>query len=178
MKKEKTNKRLIKKVLTKHKGILKAHIKRVPFKEPIAFIIRRTGKVDFEENVKGVEYQFLHSEGKERRVWLNPRKLLDFEAGQDTFKGYLIDEDSAVCLPEDPIFDSSMVNTVIDKTLHDVKDHLTERIEARGELIKKIFWGITIVILAIGIFYLLVPKQPEIVQTIAQSIPLSQMNST
>lgn len=162
----------------KHKGLIFKYKRTVNFKEPVALLLRRTGTIEFYEQVNQSEFQFEHTDGKEYKIYLAPRYLHTFEYGNTTFKGYILHEDSAYPLPTDPIHSTQMINAVIDKTLNDIKSWKAKELEAKGKLWWSILIGIAIIGLVYVLYKLMVPTPPTTTEIATQQAILGQALQT
>lgn len=81
-----------------------------------------------------------------------------FDYGKKIFKGYICHENNYTPLPERPDVTAEQFSIAIDKTMHDLKEWRTKELRATGELWWKIFMGIAIVIVGVGIAYTLAPN--------------------
>lgn len=141
----------IRELLVKHKGIVFDKKKRTQFKEPVAFLIRESGRVEFYEDVKGGEYEFEHSSGEQTSILLNPAKQLHFDYGNITFRGYIIDENNANVLPDRPGLDARTFTVHEEKALSDMRRWKVEELKAKSDK----YWTIAVVILGLVVLYIL-----------------------
>jgi hypothetical protein len=139
----------IKVLFRKHKKLFGAYKRIVPFKEPCAILMRRSKQIELHENIQGEKFEYTHTNGEIYQTKLSPRYLYDFPIGDKTFKTYIIDEDSAFPLAQDPMFEITQFNTIIEKIVTDeTKWNNADVIKARGQMWKNILWGAAILILA------------------------------
>lgn len=86
------------------------------FKEPIAFLIRQTGEVEFYEGVEEA-LEFKHTNGENIRVNLPPNKMLTFNYANKKVRGYIHFENSFFPMPEQPILDAEAVEDIFTKAM-------------------------------------------------------------
>lgn len=158
-------------IFMKEKGRIFTKQKLAVFKEPVALLMRKTGMVEFYENVKGDELAFEDANGHDLAIALSPEFLQTFEYAGTTFKGYICYEEEAFPLPQKPIVYAELMQSLLYKTLHDIRDWRAKVLDARAGLIWKILLGVAIIIGAIGMYKLLVGNPAPVV--IAQNLPLT-----
>lgn len=147
-------------LFTKAKGILGKYNKMVDFNEPILQLIRRSGSVEWKDGVNKSIFEFTHSDGSIRKILLDIKDLKTFKYGKRKFSGYICHEDFPTPLPGDPIVTSEMIGIAIDKTLNDIAKWKSEVLKARGDMVWKIGLAVAVVIGAIALYMMLVPKDP------------------
>lgn len=157
----------IKTLLKKTKKLIGTHLRTIPFKQPIVFLIRNNKNVEFYEEATTGTFEFEHTNGKQYKIYLDGTNgLLDFGYGEHKFKGYILHEDNAFPLPEKPIHNTIMVNALIDKTLHDIKSWTAKELEAKAKVIWYLLGGIAVIILAYALLKILMPATPTPIQPI------------
>lgn len=166
----------VKILLKKTKQALKTYKSMTSFKEPVLFLIRRSGRVEFHENAKKTLFDYTHSDGVARFIILHPSKILTFDYGRKTFRGYMAHEDHPLALPEEPTITAEQMNITIEKTLNDVRKWKAEELKARGDMWWKIITGLAIII-ALFVVYQMVkpnaiptPADTTITTTIADNV--------
>lgn len=155
---EETNKKL-EALFIKQREFLISRKKLVKHEQPIVILMRITGEDEIIEGVKGSEFKFIHSNGKEMKIPLGTLKLRKLPYGKDTLSYYIIYEDSFFPLPNEPIYETTTINQLFDKTIHDSRK-LSESISITREKAKawaKILGMIILGMLAIGLVYMMAP---------------------
>lgn len=161
----------IRNLFTKHKEFIKTKYKTTEFNEPVMFFERRSGEVEFHENVTAGIFEYTHSDGNKRFIVINTKYIKKFGFADKRFKGYYCHEDHPLPLPEDPIMTVEQMNILVEKSLNDHKKWQTQEIKANTERWKVIGMIIIGIILAIMFYKLVIPqKTPETIHTIVQTI--------
>ena len=151
------------------------------FKQPILILIRTNQKAEyFEDATSGIfEYQPTDKNKKDmERITLQPSKLINFDYGEENFKGYIHHEGDAFSYPHDPLMDIENYSITIQKTLSD-RDKLEasrlramgRRWEGAGKFFLYFFGGIAIIITAFYLFYKPPPPTPVVADTIISQTP-------
>jgi hypothetical protein len=166
-----SNAERINNLMLKQKKFLRIQQSIVPFKEPVMFFERRSGDVEFYENVTVGNFEFKHSDGTRRFLLLTPSKQKRFGYGKWKFKGYFCHEDFPLPLPQDPLITTEQMNIFAEKSMNDIKEWQTKAIKAKTDMIWKIALGIALVIGAYALYNVLSPKAPP-VQEIQNTVPL------
>ncbi|MBD3248451.1 hypothetical protein GF336_00210 [Candidatus Woesearchaeota archaeon] len=144
--------------LQMYKGLLKTKQKLTNFKEPLAFLIRRNGEIDFYEKATKGELEFVHSSGDERRIELIPSKLLDFPYADRRVKLYILHEDFPIPIPDsDPVVSSESISISQGKSLHDVDKFKRKAEQYKNASVYKILIAIAIIIFVGAVASTLVP---------------------
>lgn len=168
----------------KYDKLIKSYYELAHFEEPIAQLIRRNGTIQFFEGATKGNFTFEHSDGTEKTIVLDPRYIKTFKYGRHNFRGYILDEDNATPLPDNPYLSSELYTISINKTLNDQKDWHAKEITAKGNMMLNIFIGIGLVVLIVGIYIIpqllrggnpdqvldVVPAVKPAAQTIAQNM--------
>lgn len=164
----------IKNLFSKQKGLLKTKYKVRDFGEPVMFFEKRSGEVEFYENVTTGLFEYEHGDGDKRFIIINPKYIKRFGFGDRAFKGYYCHEDHPLPLPDDPFLTAEQVNIIVEKSLNDIKKWKTQEINAKS----KLYWTLGLIVLGgIGLYVLyqmVVPAAPPPVQL----VDLSQAVST
>jgi hypothetical protein len=155
----------------KKKALFKDYYDTADFKEPILILMRKTQNAEFFENATKGDFEYDHSDGTTRRIFLNTKYIQTFPYGKKVFKGYICHEDNPLPLPAEPEITAETVGLAIDKTLNDIKKWKADEFRAKGEF----YWKIALGIVAIGAMYILyklviVPSPDPIVAPIAQIV--------
>lgn len=153
----------------KHKKLIKSYYETSNFKEPVIFLERRNGRVNFFENATAGEFHFDHSDGNKRTILLNPAQQKMWDYGTKLFKGYYCHEDFPVPLPEDPVITSEMFNMAIEKALHDMKKWNAKEWEGKGKFVLYIGLGIGAIILAYAMYGMFVHDPAPVAAPITQA---------
>lgn len=146
----------IKTLIKRTQGIIKDKENLAKFEEPVLWLIRRTGKVEYYPGIKTSQFEFEHSDGQNRILIIGP-PLLHFDYGKDTFSGYICHEDYPTPLPSDPLITTELVTILIDKTLNDMKKWKAEEWKAKGKFVWYILGGIAVIILAYAVLKMFSP---------------------
>lgn len=171
----KIRKQRIKEVFTKQKRFLKARYNRLPIEEPVLYLHRRSGQVEFYEGVKEGLFEFKHSDGEIRFIIVNTNTQEMYGHTKDKYRGYIAHEDHPITGFPDPVMTCEQVNIIVEKSLNDIKKWKAKELQARGDMWWKIGLAIGAVILAIALFKTLVPTQPE---TVVQVVKETAQNIT
>lgn len=145
----------------KYKKWFKETYETKDFKSPVMFFEKRSGEVEFYENVTTGLFEYKHSDGTTRFIIIIPSKQKKFGFANKTFKGYWCHEDYPLPLPEDPFLTVEQLNIAVEKALADVKEWKAKELKAKGDWWWKIGAGIALVIAAYTLFRLLVPQAPD-----------------
>lgn len=145
----------------KSKKLIKTHYTLTNFKEPVVWLIRRSGDAEFYENAKKGEYEFTKSDGETGRVLLHPRHTLKFAYGDNSIRTFLIHEDYPAPLPHSPIILAETFSMAIDKSINAVNKYKTQQIHATTKMIWTIAIGLAIVIGIIILYKMLIQPVPE-----------------
>jgi len=157
IKKEKEIKR-IRTLIKKVKGRFKEREELADFKEPVLYLERRGRKVEFYENINQNEFSFEHSSGDNRKIILGTRFLKTFDYAGKTYKGYICHEDYPFPLPEDPLLTAETFGITIEKVLSDYDKWKTKQLDAKANIIWKVFVGIALIIGVVIVGYLVAPE--------------------
>lgn len=147
------------------------------FKEPIMFLMRNSGHVDFIENVKNNMHEYEHTDGNKRYILLSQKYIRTFNYGKKTFRGYICEENSPVPLPTDPILTSEQVSQAIDKTLNDIKKWKAQELKAQA----KLYWTLGLIamgLIALYIVYKMLAHPAETATTATTAVQVIKNNIT
>lgn len=104
------------KILIKiQKGLVRKYKGMVDFKEPILFLKRRNGDLEFYDNVTQGKFVFTHSDGGERWIEIRPQDQLKFNYGDKRVRCYLGDEDRPFTGQSNSALDSESVMMAVNK---------------------------------------------------------------
>lgn len=145
----------------KYKKLMFSYKSLVEFKEPVLFLIKRNGNVEFYENVKKSVFKFKDDDDVEKEINLDPRFLLKFDYGNKIFKGYICYEDEAFPYPQKPIIYAEMFKLAIDKVIHDFRKWKEKEIKATAELFWKVGLAVALIIISIAVYKTLAPSRPD-----------------
>lgn len=162
----------IKKLLEKHKGLLRTKKIVRPHKEPVLLFITKDYNIEYYDGVKGEKFEYQTPDNKTISYDLQNKKLLTFQYGNDTFKGYIQYEEEHEQYPRTPLINARNIETSVDKILTDMSKWKIE--EQRLKLGKVWAWAAIIGIIAVAA-YLIVPyfttqTAGTTVQTITENI--------
>lgn len=115
------------------------------FKEPVLYLIRRTGEVNFYEDVPEI-FAFKHSTGEIIEVKLHPVKKLRFNYADIGFTGYIHYEDAFLSEPQEPLADAQIITDYYKKALMDTKTY-----EEQRKMLKEKSGGKIGIILAVAV---------------------------
>lgn len=154
---EKSQAREIELLIKKYEKLLKAHYELANFKEPVIFLMRRNGTVTFHEDATKGEFEFVNSADEKQRILLDGRTKT-FKYGKKTFQGYILHEDHATQIPQEPILIAEEYNTSIQNTLNTNTNWRAKEQQAIGMKWQNIAIGIAIIICAIAVFVMIFPE--------------------
>ncbi len=160
-------------IIMKYKKLLKDQQKLAEFKEPVVMLLRRNFKAEWYEGIKQNRFAFKHTDGLERVIYLDPNKVQTITYADKPFKCYVCHEDHLLPLPEDPIATLEQFETILDKTLTDLKNMRVKELKAKGDLIWKVIIGIAILGGVYILYKMLVPADPT-----AETIIVQAANTT
>ena len=127
-------------LLKKNSEVFKDKQKLTDFKEPVLMMIRRSGSVEFYEDASKGEFQFKHSDGNDRIIYLDPSGQLTFDYGKRKFKGYICQEDTPMPLPENPKVAVDGINGIVEKVGLDMKKLNLRGKELQLKTMKTLMW--------------------------------------
>lgn len=139
------------------------------FKEPIAILLRRTGKAEFFENVTKGKFEFRHTDGRDRFIMIDPKQIHTFPYGKKSYKGYILHEDFPVPLPDDPVLTTEQVGQAMEATALAMEKWKSKEISEKTKMIRMIIIGIG-VIGAIILLYTIFKPDPIPTQIIVQNV--------
>lgn len=177
--KKKSLAKKVKILFKRQQGMLKKYREMANFEEPIALLIRRTGKVEFHDRCTSGFFEFKHSDGKDRKIQLSPEFLKTFDYGKRTFKGYILDEDRPIPLPESPLCTIETYEMGITKTLNDISKWKQKEYEGIGKMWLNIAMALGLLLLVMAVVKMMAPNlnlnpfsggEKVVVQTIADNI--------
>lgn len=148
-------------ILKKKKTLFSSVLDTVDFKEPILILMRRTQQAEFFENATKGEFEYEHSDGTTRKIFLTPKYLQAFPYGKTTFRGYICHEDSPLPLPNEPEITTETIGIAIDKTLNDINNWKAKEWTAKGNFFWKIAIGIVSIIGMYILYRVLFPQAPS-----------------
>lgn len=183
MNKEKISQAEKRKMLFKKKEkLFKSYYEPAQFKEPVLILMRRNQNAEFFENATKGKFEFSHSDGETRYIYLTPKYLQSFPYGKKNFRGYICHEDFAIPLPAEPEITAETIGTVIDKTLNDIRNWKAQEYKAQGAMWFKIALGIVALIAAYTFYVMMtgnnVPVQPTPVINTIKNTSVQVLNQT
>lgn len=167
----------VKTLFSKQRKFLGNYYKAVEILEPVVFLMRRSGDVEFYEDQKKSTFVFKHSDDVDRTIFLNSKKLVKFSYLHRTVRGYICHEDHPFPLPESPTLSTEEFSLVMEKTLSDIRKWKTAEIKAWNETLKLIIYGALALIGAYILFKMFI-KDPETAVQTAQTIAHNASNIT
>lgn len=156
----------IRAILKKEKALIRTYHTTREFKEPLMFLIRETGKIDWYENATTGEFKFTHSNGEERSIHLDNSKILKLDYGTKSIRTYIAHENFPFPLPEEPTIDATSFTISHEKTLNDIRKWKAEEYHAKATMWFYILGGIALIVAA----YFLFKKPEQATQTIIQYV--------
>lgn len=127
-------------LLKKNYRVFKDKEKLTDFKEPVVFLRRRGGGTEiYEDSTKGI-FEFTHSDGKYREIYLDPSTQGTMDYGKRKFKYYFCHEDFPLPLPEIPLVTADTVNMILEKSMMDLKKLNERKDEMKLKTIKLLAW--------------------------------------
>lgn len=161
-------------LIKKEKKLLGSFIGVGNFDEPILILLRRSGQAEFFENAVDISLTITHSDGEQRVIWLNDRKLISFPMGKKKIKGYICHEDIPTPLPEDPLLTTELTGVALDKTLNDIRKWKSEELKQQGNLFWKIALGACAIIGMYILYKLMFPGGGEEVRIVEKVVEVTQ----
>lgn len=146
-----------KSLFQKHKKVIGTEEKLADFKEPVALLIRNTGSAHIYENVTKGKFYFKHSDGEERFILITGNPF-NVPYGRKTFRMYVLHENHALPLPENPLITTEAVANMLEQALVSSAKFKATEWRGRTNFAKMIVWGIIGIILAMILWYILVPS--------------------
>jgi hypothetical protein len=137
---ENTNKR-INNIFFRKKKMFSTINYIAPLQEPVLWLMRNSGEVEFHENVKGTQFDYQTGDNKNGFIKLNLLKLHKFNFGNNTFKGYIAHENNTLCYPQKPLFDTEEINEIFNKAQRDMANRNIKQYSQYGEAIQKVLIG-------------------------------------
>lgn len=149
--------------------IFSSYYELANFKEPVIIMLRRTRKADFLEGIKTDTYEYEHSDGTLRKVYLNSKYLQMFPYGKREFACYVCHEDFPLPLPAEPEVTAETVGLVIDKTLNDIKAWKAKETLATAKLWKTVGMVVAGIFALYIVYKLVIVKDPTVVHDVVQT---------
>lgn len=115
-------------LLKKNEAVFKDKQALTEFKEPVAFLRRRSGATEIYEDASKGSLVFKHSDGSDREIYLEPSSQGTMDYGKRKFKYYFCHEDYPLPLPENPLVTADTINAIVEKSTMDMRK-LNERRE-------------------------------------------------
>jgi hypothetical protein len=165
-------------LLKKSKGFIQDKKDMRPFKEPIVFLIRRGGKVEFYEGIKEDVFRFTHSDNEEYDIQLRTFPPLTFEYGSTTFRGYVLDEDNPFPLPQKPKLYIDQFKMIIEKVWVNVQSRKALETKAITGLLKMVVIGIAVIIGGYILYKTMVRGDTETAKVIAENATAVVQNAS
>lgn len=97
------------------RGFLRKKRQMVDFKEPIMFLKRRNGDLEFHDNVTKGSFVFTHSDGSPRFMEIRPQDQLKFVYGDRRVRCYFGDEDRPFTGSANSGVDAESIMTAINR---------------------------------------------------------------
>lgn len=130
----------IRMLLKKNNAVFGSKRALTDFKEPVAFLRRRSGETEVFEDASKGSLIFKHSDGKTREIYLEPSTQGTMDYGKRKFKYYFCHEDYPLPLPENPLVTVDTINAIVEKSNMDMKK-LSEKLETiKMKTIKMVLW--------------------------------------
>lgn len=169
LKEKRSRAKKIRNLIKKQKGILKEEIKTTKFKEPIMLLERLNGEVELYEDVTKGLFEYKHSNGETRFIIVEPSTKRSFGFADRRFTGYIAHENYPITGLPEPLMTVEQVNTIVEKSINDMKEWKAKEIREYKGLVKWAFIGLAIVIVAYFLGKAIVGSPPE-AQTIIQVV--------
>lgn len=147
----------IRNLIRKHKKFIGSYNTILPFKQPVAWLIRRSRAVEFFEGVKGDFFKFQHSNGEEREIELSQGMLLTFPMGDSYFTGFILHEDNKYPLPQDPLLHIEMMRIAQEKLMNDIATWKAKELRAKAGIIQAIVGGVGVIAILYILYRLVIP---------------------
>lgn len=145
----------------KHKGLIRNYNDTANFKEPVLIVIRRSGKVEFYEDITTTHYDYTHSDGTERFFILE--RPLSFEYGSKEFLGFICHEDIPLPLPQSPLITTEQITVLIEKTISDRNKYLAKQQELSNDRIIKYGIFVAICVGCYILYYIMIGSKKNMI---------------
>lgn len=148
----------LRKMFKIYKGLILRKRKAANFKEPCMILLRRGARGEFYENVTTGMFDYVHSDGSDRKILLN-REYHRMDYGDRDFLCYICHEDFAFPIPTgiEPALSSENFAIAIQKTLNDLDKLRAAEVKAKAMFFWKIAAGIALILMAIMVYKTVVP---------------------
>lgn len=155
----------VRNLIRKQKGILKTEIKTTRFKEPVMLFEKRNGDIEFYEDVTKGLFEYKHSDGTTRYQIIEPSTKRSFGFADKRFVGYISHEDYPITGQQKPLITAEQMNIIVEKSINDMKKWKAEEIREYKGMVKWIFIGIALIIIAYFIGKTLLGQPTQVVPT-------------
>lgn len=166
----------------KQKALFRAKEALSDFKEPVLFLIRRSGNVEFFEEATKGKFIFEHSlDEEDRYLILEPNNQVTFDYGTKRFRGYICHEDYPLPITViDPILTTEVFHMAIEKALNDIRKWQATELRAKADIIWKALAGIALIGGVYVLYKMLVkePPTPTEIQNITNNVTQIIANAT
>lgn len=167
---------VFKKIRGDYTNLFREYKKTANFKSPLLLLIRTTGELECYEDAKPGFYEFEHSSGDLRKLYIHPQHLKNCSYGKDTFKCWVAHEEYPDTSLGDPVLTTELFTLAIDKVQQELLEAKTKLEKAKGA--GKMFWvwgilAIGAVIVGILLFY-----QPQSAPKVTETIKVIAINAT
>lgn len=167
---------VFKKVRGDFRTLWREYKKTANFTEPLLLLMRTTGQLEPMEKAKPGWFEFQHSSGEIRKIYIHPQHAMDCPFGKDSFKCWIAHEEYPDTSLGDPVITTDLFTLAIDKVNHEVLEAKTklEKVKSSGKM-----WWVWL-ILAIGavISAILLFKQPSTAVNTIEAVKVITVNAT
>lgn len=122
--------------------------------ENLLFLITTDGKVKIYDGIASGYVEMKRTDEEDATLVLDSGKLLDFEYGNASVRGWIHYEDEASSYPHSVENDSVIFRKLISKMILNVENYKAKRIDAWGSTIFKILIGIMLILGVLGLYVL------------------------
>lgn len=160
------------------KGILKTKkikFEDKPLKEPVLFLLKSDWNIRIYEKVEPGALEITKDDKDKTKVTilLPPSKLLSWNYGNDSVRGWFASEQEAVAYPTDILHDSQELQKIIEQLKLNYKNYRAQTLTAYSKLLWTIILGIAIILGMI--WYFKIPifggQEVQVVEKIVQVDP-------
>lgn len=155
---KKSQAKKIRNMIQLQKGLLKQKQKLADFKEPVIWLMRRNGDIEFYDNATKGRFFFNHSDGDERNIELIQSQTRNFTYAGRRVRVHVLHEDYPTPIPEDPVITTEILSISQQKIMQDLNKFRAQEMKIRSGATFKLLIGIAIVVAAIALGLTVIPS--------------------